>query len=184
MVTPRVFATLPEEEKKLWHSHVFEVQSGMLILPNPSKVPVPDAAWEKSELAEMRDVQHLYGKTYHFWQTDRGDAVPMGAPVLMSSFTSEEQLEPFGGMDALCGKRDENFGANWSAKRSARAGLKKEEPQLDISKCESNHMLLLPLVGDVLTVVAWCRLGYDVEEEVNDLSNRSRLANWIRFLWE
>ena len=33
MISPRLFATLDAEEKRLWHSHVFEVKSGMLVMP-------------------------------------------------------------------------------------------------------------------------------------------------------
>ena len=32
MVTPRIYETLDQEERKLWHSHVFEVKSGMLVM--------------------------------------------------------------------------------------------------------------------------------------------------------
>lgn len=61
MITPKLFQTLDAEERRLWHSHVFEVKSGMLIMPQPS-VLVPQAAWEKAETAEMEDVVELYGK--------------------------------------------------------------------------------------------------------------------------
>ncbi|EME85729.1 uncharacterized protein MYCFIDRAFT_101627, partial [Pseudocercospora fijiensis CIRAD86] len=53
------------------HSHVFEVKSGMLIMPAPAAVP--NAVWEKAENAEMEDVVHLYGKVFQLWQVDRGD---------------------------------------------------------------------------------------------------------------
>ncbi len=61
----------------------------MLILPNPN---VPDAIWEVAETEEMKEVIGLYGKTYHFWQVDRGDVLPLGKPELMMSFTSDEQV--------------------------------------------------------------------------------------------
>lgn len=35
MVTPRLYETLPREERRLWHSHEFEVKSGMLVMPVP-----------------------------------------------------------------------------------------------------------------------------------------------------
>lgn len=60
MVSPKVFATLDEEEKKLWHSHVFEVKSGMLIMPAPNTVP--NMVWEKAENTEMEQVIGWYGK--------------------------------------------------------------------------------------------------------------------------
>ena len=33
IISEKLFRTLPEEEKKLWHSHVYEVKSGVLITP-------------------------------------------------------------------------------------------------------------------------------------------------------
>ena len=60
----------------------------MLIMPNPS---VPNAVWELAETAELREVIVLDGKMYHFWQVDRGDALPLGKPELMMSFTKDEQ---------------------------------------------------------------------------------------------
>ena len=61
----------------------------MLILPNPR---VPDAVWEIAETEEMKSVIGLYGKTFHFWQVDRGDTLPLGMPELMMSFTKSEQV--------------------------------------------------------------------------------------------
>jgi len=61
----------------------------MLILPNPT---VPGAVWEIPETEEMKEVVGLYGKTWHFWQVDRGDEIPLGRPELMGSFTSDEQV--------------------------------------------------------------------------------------------
>ncbi|CAZ84537.1 unnamed protein product [Tuber melanosporum] len=37
----------------------------------------------------MEELAKLYGKTYHLWQVDRGDEVPLGAPMLMGSFLKE-----------------------------------------------------------------------------------------------
>ncbi|EHA28013.1 hypothetical protein CBS63078_4390 [Aspergillus niger] len=126
MITPKLFATLPAEEKKLWHTHVYEVSSGMLIMPAPAMVP--NAVWEAAETAEMKDIVPLYGKTYHFWQVDRGDPVPMGAPELMASFTSEERVKLAcpGGLGELVKGRDERFGTDYRAKAEKRRGLEKE----------------------------------------------------------
>ena len=33
MISPRLYNDLPTSERKLWHSHKFEVKSGMLIMP-------------------------------------------------------------------------------------------------------------------------------------------------------
>ncbi len=69
-----------------------QVRSGMLIMPNTA---VPNAVWEVAETAEMREVVGLYGKTYHMWQVDRGDQLPLGPPQLMMSFTKDEQVRCF-----------------------------------------------------------------------------------------
>lgn len=74
------FQALPADEKPYWHSHAYEVASGLLVMPG-----VPEAL----EDAEMRKLGDTYGKTWHFWQVDRGDPLPYGPPQLMASFTEE-----------------------------------------------------------------------------------------------
>lgn len=123
MVTPRIFRTLPEEERKLWHTHEFEVKSGMLIMPAP--VGIAGSVWDAAETAEMEDIAPVYGKTYHMWQVDRGDVVPMGSPQLMGSFTSAESVEKAreGGIDALLEDRDKRFGVSYQQKAKKREGI-------------------------------------------------------------
>ena len=140
MVSPRLYATLPPEERKLWHSHEFEVKSGMLVMPAPAGVP--DAVWEAAETAEMRDIAPIYGKTYHFWQVDRGDVIPMGQPQLMGSFTSSESVELAhpGGLDALLQDRNDRFGVDHRQK------AKKRE---DIPPVDKHPGKLFPCLGAV-----------------------------------
>ncbi|GME26679.1 putative family metal ion protein [Neofusicoccum parvum] len=123
MITPRLYATLSQEERRYWHSHVFEVKSGMLIMPQPSLV-VPNAAWEKAESSEMEDVIELYGKVFHLWQTDRGDKIPLGEPQLMTSFTADGQFD----FDTHVGARDRRFGSDYKRKQESRGYIK--EPEL------------------------------------------------------
>lgn len=123
MITPRLFQTLSPDEQKLWHTHVFEVKSGMLIMPRPSAVP--ESAWEIAENKEMEQVVKLYGKVYHLWQVDRGDELPLGEPKLMTSFTKEEQMPEF---EKLVGDRDKRFGADFRRKREVREYI--QEPEL------------------------------------------------------
>lgn len=132
MITPRLFKTLPPEERKLWHTHEYEVKSGMLIMPSPPGVP--NAVWETAETSEMRDIVPLYGKVYHFWQVDRGDAVPMGAPQLMGSFTSEERVKMVhpGGLKKLAADRDRRFGVDLEVKAEKR----KDIPGIEKDECE------------------------------------------------
>jgi len=123
MVSPRIYDTLPPEERKLWHSHVYEVKSGMLVMPLPNTAPVPTSAWEVAETKEMEDTISFYGKTYHFWQVDRGDKVPMGEPQLMTSFTEDSQVNK-----ALWKERDERLAVDSQAKSGKRAHI--QEPKV------------------------------------------------------
>ena len=88
----------------------------------PTPHGVPNAAWEVAETSEMRDLIPNYGKTYHFWQVDRGDPVPMGAPELMGSFTSDEKVRKArkGGVEELVGERDKRFGVDFRVKKEKR----------------------------------------------------------------
>ena len=79
------FNRLPADEKKLWHSHRYEVMSGQLTAPD-----LADAA----EHALMQDLVSTYGKTWHLWQVDRGDELPLGLPQLMMGFTADGQADP------------------------------------------------------------------------------------------
>jgi len=64
IVSAKLFRTFPEEERKLWHSHRFEVKSGQLVAPGLS---------EAAEKTLMKDLLLTYGKT---WQT--GETVQLG----------------------------------------------------------------------------------------------------------
>jgi hypothetical protein len=125
MISPRLYSTLDADERRLWHSHVFEVKSGMLVMPQPSPL-VPQAAWEKAETAEMTEVITLYGKVYHLWQVDRGDKLPLGEPQLMTSITEKGQVK---GLEEMMDERDRKFtGVDWRRKREIREGI--EEPEI------------------------------------------------------
>lgn len=115
MIKPHLYETLDEEEQKLWHSHVFEVKSGMLIMPKPKAVP--EAVWELAENKEMEEVVHLYGKIYHLWQTDRGDKLPLGPPQLMTSYTAADQMPNF---DKVLEDRDRRFNTDHKRKKDVR----------------------------------------------------------------
>ncbi|ROT35623.1 DUF1264-domain-containing protein [Sodiomyces alkalinus F11] len=121
MITPRLYETLDPEERKLWHSHVFEVKSGMLIMPQPA---VPDAVWEIAENKEMEEVVRLYGKIYHLWQVDRGDKLPLGEPQLMTSYTARDQFD----FDKYVGDRDRRFKSDYKRKEEVRKYI--DEPEI------------------------------------------------------
>jgi hypothetical protein len=77
MVSARLFETLDPEEQKLWHSHVFEVKSGIHEKPSG----VPETVWLTAETKAMEEIITLYGKTFHFWEVDKGDRLPLGMSV-------------------------------------------------------------------------------------------------------
>lgn len=122
MVPKHIYETLPDEEKKLWHSHEFEVKSGMLILPKPEGVEDAEE-WERAETEAMKEIVGLYGKTWHFWQVDRGDALPLGYPTLMGSLTDASQLD----LDAALKERNARFGVHHVNKAKQRTGIEVPE---------------------------------------------------------
>lgn len=132
MVPAHVYRTLPAEERKLWHSHVYEVKSGMLILPTPSSHLRDPAAWERLETQALAEVVGWYGKTFHFWEIDRGDSLPLGMPRLMGSLTDNRQLD----IDEALSDRNHRFGVDHRRKAEARQSV--EVPQHAIVEgCDS-----------------------------------------------
>ncbi|CAH9062577.1 unnamed protein product [Cuscuta epithymum] len=107
MVSEALFMTLPDEEKKLWHSHEFEVKSGVLFMPG---VPGP------IERKDMEKVCKTYGKTIHFWQVDRGDELPLGIPQIMMAITRDGQL-----YDNLAQDVEKRFKVSFAKEREKRA---------------------------------------------------------------
>ncbi|TKA63073.1 hypothetical protein B0A49_08140 [Cryomyces minteri] len=125
MVPKHVYDNLPDEEKKLWHSHEFEVKSGMLILPKLAGYS--DEEWEKAELEAMEEIVGLYGKTWHFWQVDAGHEIPMGLPKLMGSVTHPEQVD----LDVAMKSRNDTFGVHHAQKAEARKSITVPTPHRD-----------------------------------------------------
>ncbi|MFC4275646.1 OBAP family protein [Achromobacter aloeverae] len=109
IVSERLFLSLPEEEKKLWHSHAYEVKSGELIAPG-----IPDVA----EHALMQDLVSTYGKTWHTWQVDQGHQLPLGIPQLMMGFTRDGQVDA-----ALVQARDDRLKLSTSEQRKNRGDI-------------------------------------------------------------
>lgn len=102
------FQRLPDEEKRLWHSHHYEVKSGTLVAPG-----IPQLA----EHAYFKDLVTTYGKTFHMWQIDRDD-FPYGVPQLMMGFTQDGQLD-----QRLLAERDARMGISSADRRKARADI-------------------------------------------------------------
>ena len=109
IVSAKLFAALPPEEKALWHSHVHEVKSGQLVAPG-----IPDVA--EKEL--MKKLITTYGKTWHTWHTDQGKQLPLGVPQLMMGFTADGQHDT-----KMVAERDKRFGIDSAAKRKEREDI-------------------------------------------------------------
>ena len=109
IISGRLFGTLPDDERRLWHSHDYEVKSGALIAPG-----LPEAA--EHEL--MAKLVSTYGKTIHTWQVDRGDKLPLGIPRVMMGLTRDGQLRP-----ELAADRDKRFNISTAARRKSREDI-------------------------------------------------------------
>jgi hypothetical protein len=107
VVSAKLFASLPAEEKSMWHSHRYEVKSGQLVAPG---MPEP------AEHELMEALISTYGKTWHTWADDPN--LPLGVPALMMGFTAEGQAEP-----DLVRARDKALGVSTAAKKAARADI-------------------------------------------------------------
>lgn len=112
IISAERFRQLPDEEKRLWHSHHFEVKSGQLVAPG-----IPEMA----EHAYFQDLVSTYGKTFHNWQIDRDD-FPYGIPQLMMGFTQDGQAD-----EAMLAERDRRLGISWQRRRKDRADIPASE---------------------------------------------------------
>lgn len=150
MITPELFDTLSPEEQELWHSHVYEVKSGMLVMPNSV---VPEAVWSQAEHKEMENVVRLYGKAYHLWQTDQGHKLPIGEPKLMTSFTTDGQLD-FSNVE----ERDKKFGVSYKANKKQRQDI--PEPKVHPSRSLlPGARLVMTLTKDLDADSVWKESG-------------------------
>eukprot|EP00879_Flechtneria_rotunda_P000224 GHRR01000298.1.p1 GENE.GHRR01000298.1~~GHRR01000298.1.p1 ORF type:complete len:257 (+),score=68.82 GHRR01000298.1:291-1061(+) len=114
IISRQLYEGLPEDEKKYWHSHVYEVTSGQLAALG---VPLPAQNIEAHKLLDT------YGKTWHFWQVDLGHPLPYGPPQLMMSFTADGQIDP-----ALIEERDKMYGISTEKIRESRSDMAANKP--------------------------------------------------------
>ncbi|KAG7532569.1 Oil body-associated protein-like [Arabidopsis thaliana x Arabidopsis arenosa] len=122
IVSERLFENLAPEEQKLWHSHDYEIQTGLLITP---RVP------ELVAKAELQNIAKTYGKFWCTWQTDRGDKLPLGAPSVMMSpqDVNMGKIKP-----GLLKKRDDEYGISTESLKTSRVGImgpEKKNPMAD-----------------------------------------------------
>jgi hypothetical protein len=77
----------------------------------------------------MRSKMNSYGKTWHVWSTDKGDKLPIGEPMLASSFNRDGEARP-----GLVEERDKRMGISSQETRQKRqelAGLAKPQSGVD-----------------------------------------------------
>lgn len=129
IISEKLFATLPLEEKKYWHPHNYEILSGQLVAPG-----IPDAVEHKL----MEGKMNSYGKTWHVWMTgvfqQKGDALPLGEPHLAWSFNRDGEAKP-----GIVAARDEELDVVTADKRKNRADLvAKARPQCGVDAVKAS----------------------------------------------
>ena len=114
IISEKLFAGLPQEERKYWHPHNGEILSGQLVAPG-----IPSVA----EKALMKGKMNSYGKTWHVWNTGmfgaQADKLPLGEPMLAWSFNRDGEPLP-----GLVEQRDKRMGIDSARIRKNRAELK------------------------------------------------------------
>ena len=149
IVSAKIYQTLPAEEKKLWHSHVYEVKSGQLVAPG-----IPQIA----EHAFMQKIAGTYGKTWHTWHTDQQRELPTGQPLLMMGFTADGQINP-----ALVEDRDKRFKISSDEKKNDRANLNYPAIDPDADSWHTGKVLQLslgPLTKEALAAMQGDHAGH------------------------
>lgn len=105
IVSDRLFRQLPEEEKKYWHPHTYEVLAGGLIAPGMTA---------EEEMQFMKVILHTWGKTWHTWPDPTTD-VPLGEPLLMWALSGDGQENK-----QVVAERDRKFGVSTAKIRAQR----------------------------------------------------------------
>ena len=108
IISRALFETLPEDEKRYWHPHNYEILSGQLIAPG-----VPSVA----EVELMAQKMNSYGKTWHVWNTD-GDKLPLGDAKLAWSFNRDGEAR-----EGLVEARDKRMNVDSQKLREQRREL-------------------------------------------------------------
>lgn len=102
IIGKEAFEKLDYEERQLWHSHSYEVASGLLVEPG-----TPPGVDNEA----MKILVNTYGKTTHTWRYDqKNNTLPLGIPEFVGGFTNTGQLS-----EAAIEARDEYFGLNSTA---------------------------------------------------------------------
>jgi len=145
IISAKLFASLPEPEKKYWHPHNGEILSGQLVAPGLPAV---------AEKALMKQKMNSYGKTWHLWNTGAmgvgGDALPLGEPMLAWSFNRDGEAAP-----GLVEQRDRRLGIDSAGKRRERADLRElAQPQGGVDDLKGRFGRPTPDIPGVVDVKA------------------------------
>jgi hypothetical protein len=118
IVDDATYRSLPDEEKKYWHPHAYEIMAGQLVAPDLPTLgddifPGLIMAW---------------GKTWHTWR-DPASELPTGEPMLMWSANGDGQVA-----DSLIAKRDAQFKISTADIRKRRASFGYPVPNIPAPK--------------------------------------------------
>ncbi|XP_019166769.1 PREDICTED: oil body-associated protein 2C-like [Ipomoea nil] len=125
IISDKLYEGLPVDEQKLWHSHAYEIKSGLWVNP---RIP------EMLGRSELENLAKTYGKFWCTWQTDRGDKLPIGLPSLMMS---PQAVNPGIVKPELVEKRDNKYNISTNSLKESRLEIAEPEwinPQADYWK--------------------------------------------------
>jgi Protein of unknown function (DUF1264) len=111
LISDEAYRKLPDDEKKYWHAHTYEVLGGCLIAPGMNA---------DDEMKFMKTIMTTWGKAWHTWP-DPKTAVPTGEPLLIWSLMADGQADP-----KIVAERDKQFACDTrkiSEKRGADIGF-------------------------------------------------------------
>jgi hypothetical protein len=80
IISEDIFKTLPNEEKRFWHSHAYIIKSGVAVVPEWS---------DKQNVDSVKDLVKTYGKCIHTWAIDKNPELPLGPPEIMMVFNKD-----------------------------------------------------------------------------------------------
>ena len=120
LISDAAYRKLPDEEKKYWHAHTYEVLGGGLIAPGMEP---------QAEMDFMKVVLTMWGKAWHTWPNP-SSPLPTGEPMLIWSLMGDGQVD-----ENLLAKRDAEFKVDsrkMSAARTAELGM--DVPKVSVPK--------------------------------------------------
>ncbi|QGH66105.1 DUF1264 domain-containing protein [Xanthomonas oryzae pv. oryzicola] len=138
IISEKLFARLPEQERRFWHPHNSEILSGQLSAHNLPQV---------AERELMRSKIDSDGKTRHTWRsrqgTTPGDTLPPGEPMLAWSFNRDGELQ-----QPLITQRDKVASVSTAQRRVNRQDLTPlAKPQHGVDALRAHFPNVQPIPG-------------------------------------